>query len=104
VTGHDDDAQWRRPAEGTPSLQPPAAPPDAEPAPYAGPPTQPPPPAGWRPPTVMKFPPPRTLPPQDGPRIDAEEQQARTISYGVAMITGAIMLLLIVVLCWRAVF
>jgi hypothetical protein len=104
VTGHDDDAQWRRPTDGTPSLQRPAAPPEAEQPAYTGPPTQAPPPAGWRPPTVVKFPPPRALPPQDGSRLDEAEQQARTISYGVAMITGAIMILLILVLCWRALF
>jgi len=53
---------------------------------------------------VTKFPPPRVLPPQDAAGLDEAEHQARTISYGVVMITGAIMLLLIVVLCWRALF
>ena len=100
----DDDATWRRPAEGTPSLQRPA--PYGEPAPaaYTGPPPTTPPPIGWRPPVVMQFPPPRTLPAQDLPTLEAAEQQSRTITYGIAMVTGAIMLVLMLVLCGRALF
>jgi CHASE3 domain sensor protein len=52
----------------------------------------------------MQFPPPRTLPPQDVPQIEAAEQQARTITYGIAMVTGAIMIVLMLVLCGRALF
>jgi hypothetical protein len=104
VTGPDDDAQWRRPGEGTPSLQRPQHQAEPGPAAYTGPPTAPPPPSGWHPPVVMQFPPPRSLPPQDLARLDETEQQARTISYGVAMVTGAIMILLVLVLCGRALF
>jgi hypothetical protein len=53
---------------------------------------------------MVRFPPPRTLPPQDETGLDEAEQQARTISYGVAMVTGAIMIVLMLVLCGRALF
>jgi hypothetical protein len=52
----------------------------------------------------MQFPPPRSLPAQDLPTLEAAEQQARTITYGIAMVTGAIMLVLMLVLCGRALF
>jgi hypothetical protein len=51
----------------------------------------------------MQFPPPRTLPVQDLPQLEAAEQQARTITYGIAMVTGAIMLVLMLILCGRAI-
>jgi hypothetical protein len=47
---------------------------------------------------------PRTLPTQDPDRLDAEEQSARTLTYGVAMVAGAVMVLLVLVLCGRALF
>ncbi len=62
------------------------------------------PPAGWRPPVVVQSPPPRALPPQDLAGLEEEEQRARTITYGVAMVAGAIILVLLLVLCGRALF
>jgi hypothetical protein len=52
----------------------------------------------------VQAPPPRPLPSQDLPRLDEAEQRARTVTYGVAMISGAIMIVLILVLCGRALF
>jgi hypothetical protein len=42
------------------------------------------------------------MPPQDLAAIDLAEQQGRTITYGIAMVTGAIMLVLMLILCGRA--
>jgi hypothetical protein len=53
---------------------------------------------------VVQVPPPRALPPQDLPRLDEAEQQARTLSYGIAMVSGAIIIVLMLVLCGRALF
>jgi hypothetical protein len=104
----DDDAAWRRPpADQRPDRSAPATPQGpAEPAGsgYTGPPRATPPPAGWRPPLVVQVPPPRTMPVQDLDRLDAAEEQARTLTYGVAMIAGAIMLVLMLVVCGRALF
>jgi hypothetical protein len=100
----DDEAQWRRPAEGAPSLQPPPSSTPREDPAYTGPPPTTAPPAGWRPPLVVQVPPPRALPPQDLPRLDEAEQQARTLSYGIAMVSGAIIIVLMLVLCGRALF
>jgi hypothetical protein len=103
VTGPlDDDTQWRRPPEG--ESAPPPARHVSPPAAYTGPPPTIAPPLGWRPPVVVRTPPPRAMPPQDLPRLDEAEQQARTITYGVAMVAGAIMILLMLVLCGRALF
>jgi hypothetical protein len=52
----------------------------------------------------VQAPPPRALPPQDLPHLDDAEQRARTLTYGVAMISGAIMIVLMLVLCGRALF
>jgi hypothetical protein len=100
----DDEAQWRRPAEGSPSLSPPAPPPARNSVAYGGPPPTTPPPAGWRPPLVVQAPPPRALPFQDLPRLAEAEQRARTVTYGIAMVSGAIMIVLMLVLCGRALF
>jgi hypothetical protein len=59
---------------------------------------------GWRPPVVVQAPPPRALPSQDPARLDAAEQQARTLTYGIAMVAGAIMIVLMLVLCARSLF
>jgi hypothetical protein len=45
--------------------------------------------------------PPRTLPPQDLPRLEEAEQRSRTLTYGIAMVAGAIMVVLTLVLCGR---
>ncbi|NJC69384.1 translation initiation factor 2 [Planosporangium thailandense] len=97
----DDEAQWRRPAADAPSLPPPVPPPPTEPVAYAGPPPTDPPPAGWRPPLVVQAPPPRALPAQDLLRLDEAEQRARTLTYGIAMVAGAVMILVVLVLCGR---
>jgi hypothetical protein len=102
VSSAEDDSPWRRPAHpverpGTPSPAPPAPQ-------YTGPPPTNPPPAGWRPPLVAQPAPPRPLPAQDHDRLDVAEQAARTLTYGVAMVAGAIMLVLLFVLCARGLF
>lgn len=71
---------------------------------YAGPPPTVPPPPGWRPPLEIQPPPPRELPPQDHEELDAAEQSARTITYGVGMVAGAILLIVICALCSRILF
>ncbi|HKT03327.1 MAG TPA: translation initiation factor 2 [Rugosimonospora sp.] len=95
----DDDRQWRRPSG--PPEPPPASPTPASP-PYVGPPRSTPPPRGWQPRTLIQVPPPRALPPQDQPALDAQEQQARTVTFGVAMVAGAILLVVLFVVCGRA--
>jgi len=47
---------------------------------------------------------PRTLPAQDTARIDAEEQSARTLTYGVGMVAGAVLVVLLLILCGRFLF
>ena len=98
-----DDGQWRRPSHGVP--QAPAAE-DARPAApeYAGPPPTVAPPPGWRPPVVVEPPKPRTLPEQDHELVDAREQSSRTLTIGVTMLAGAIMLVILLLLCGRALF
>jgi hypothetical protein len=94
------DEQWRRPAEyGTPGA---AAVPTPEPPRYTGPPPTSAPPGDWRPPTVLEPAEPRRLPPQNIPAIEAGEQQARTFSLGVGMVAGTILLVVLFVLCGRA--
>jgi hypothetical protein len=106
----DDDSAWRRPADAPASGAPGAGTPAGGSAgvppgqPYAGPPPTTPPPAGWRPPTVVQPAPPRQLPAQDHVRLDAEEHSARTLTLGVGMVAGAIMLVLLLLLCGRALF
>ncbi|MFS8479342.1 MAG: translation initiation factor 2 [Micromonosporaceae bacterium] len=108
-----EDALWRPPPEGTP---PPGSLPHGEPstAPaaggtpetvdYPGPPPNIPPPPGWRPEFVVEPPPPRTLPPQDHGALDVQEAAARTVTYGVGLVAGAIMLLALCALFARALF
>ena len=103
-TGVPDDAYWQRPdPASTPPAPPPAAPP-ARPAGYQGPPRTDPPPANWRPPTISQPPPPRALPPQDMDALDDAEGSARTVTYGVGLVAGAVALILICLLCARAIF
>jgi hypothetical protein len=42
------------------------------------------------------------MPPQDLPAIEAAEQQARTFTLGVGMVAGTILLVVLFVLCGRA--
>jgi len=107
VTSRQDDAFWRRPSGPPPSevaSQPSGPPADQPRVPYAGPPRTAPPPAGWRPPTVVEPEPPRQLPAQDGPRIDRAEAAAATLTKGMGLLAGAVMVVLLLVLCGRWVF
>ncbi|HET9517689.1 MAG TPA: translation initiation factor 2 [Actinoplanes sp.] len=101
----DDDAYWRRPDPLRSAPDRPAATQSATPPPpYAGPPRADPPPPGWRPPTVAQLPPPRALPPQDEVALDEAEQAARTLTYGVALVAGAILLVVMCLLGTRVLF
>ncbi|MCU7726801.1 translation initiation factor 2, partial [Actinoplanes sp. KI2] len=94
-TGFPDDAYWQRP---DPAASPPATPPVTPPTPgddYQGPPRTDPAAAGWRPQTISQPPPPRALPPQDMDALDDAEGSARTVTYGVGLVAGAIALILI---------
>ncbi|MFG2099261.1 hypothetical protein ACGFJ5_01535 [Micromonospora echinaurantiaca] len=105
------DDQWRRPdagAEGSPT-QPPATPsgpahPPPTAAGYAGPPPTVPPPAGWRPPVHLQPPPPRPLPPQDMVGLDAAEQRAQRVTWGVGVVAGVVLVVLCCLLCSRVLF
>jgi hypothetical protein len=46
----------------------------------------------------------RQLPAQDHPGLDAAEQGARTLTYGVGLVAGAILLVVICALCSRVLF
>lgn len=102
--GPADDEFWRRPADGTPPPSPPE--PSAEPAPpaYPGPPPSAPPPRGWQPPVVMQPPAPRELPQQDTAGIEEDERSARTLTYGIGMIAGAVLVVVMCLLCSRVLF
>jgi len=49
-------------------------------------------------------PPPRALPPQDHGAIDVQEAAARTLTYGIGLVAGAVMLLALCALFARAIF
>jgi hypothetical protein len=53
---------------------------------------------------VVQPPPPRQLPPQNEPELDRAEESARTLTLGVGMLAGAVLLIVICVLCSRVVF
>jgi hypothetical protein len=92
---------WQRPPHRPESVTP------AEPAPtpgYAGPPPTQAPPHGWRPPFVVQPAAPRQLPAQDRDQLNAGERSARTLTLGVGMIAGAIVLILTCLLCSRLLF
>ena len=99
----DDDAFWRRPDDGAPAGPAPTPQPPAPPA-NRGPPPNDPPPAGWRPPFVAEPVPPRALPAQDEAVLDESERNARTVTYGIGMIAGALMLVTVCLLCSRLLF
>jgi hypothetical protein len=98
-----DDEYWRRPAEGAEPEPVRAEPTRPEPVDYSGPPAATPPPPGWRPPVLVPTPPPREMPAQDQQVIDTEERGARVVSYGVGIFAGAVVLVLIFVVCARLV-
>jgi hypothetical protein len=49
-------------------------------------------------------PPPRELPVQDLNVLDVQEREARTITYGVGMVAGAVLLVVLLILCGRVLF
>jgi hypothetical protein len=102
----DDDAYWQRPDPNSPASGPaPQSPPAADPATsYQGPPRPAPPSPHWRPPTIAQPPPPRNLPPQDMDALDDAEGSARTVTYGIGMVAGAIAVILMCLLCARLIF
>ncbi|WP_091602567.1 hypothetical protein [Micromonospora mirobrigensis] len=69
---------------------------------YTGPPPTSPPPPGWRPPVHIQGTPPRRLPPQDMAALDADEQRAQRVTWGMGAVTGVVLLVLLCLLCSRA--
>ncbi|MEU9505190.1 hypothetical protein AB0D32_02770 [Micromonospora sp. NPDC048170] len=107
TSGGSPDEYWRRPdtsPERPPAGPGPAVSPPARGSGYAGPPATTPPPAGWRPPVHLRPPPPRQLPPQDMAELDAAEQRAQRLTYGVGTVAGVVLVVLVCVLCSRLVF
>ncbi|WP_246612617.1 translation initiation factor 2 [Paractinoplanes bogorensis] len=104
-TGVPDDAYWQRPDPDSarPAPEPEAPRPTPEPE-YQGPPRTGRPSANWRPPTIAHPPPPRSLPPQNMDALDEAEGSARTVTYGVGLVAGAIALILLCLLCARMIF
>ncbi|MGH3737472.1 MAG: translation initiation factor 2 [Micromonosporaceae bacterium] len=103
MTSSDPDAYWRRPAEGEAPPPPPEPPAPAPEPTYPGPPPSTPPPRGWRTPAVAEPPQPRRPPEQDHPALDTAEQEATRFTYGVGMLAGVVVLILMIVLCARLV-
>ncbi|RLK23689.1 hypothetical protein DER29_1559 [Micromonospora sp. M71_S20] len=52
----------------------------------------------------LRPPPPRRLPPQDMAELDAAEQRAQRLTYGVGTVAGVVLVVLVCVLCSRLVF
>ncbi|WP_433792252.1 translation initiation factor 2 [Actinoplanes sp. CA-252034] len=100
----DDDAYWKRPDPEAESLGRPEVAPPVRPADYQGPPRADPPPADWRPPTFAHPPSPRQMPPQNFEALDDAEGSARTVTYGIGLVAGAIGLIIVCLLCARLVF
>lgn len=69
---------------------------------YNGPPRSTPPPKGWKVPEVIAVAPPRELPPQNHASIDAAESRARTFSQGLAVLTAALLFVVLIILVVRA--
>jgi len=93
------DSSWDRPAPaGADGTQGPPYPGLA----YQGPPPTIPPPSGWRTPRVVEPPAPRQLPIQDHQQLDEDEARARTLTQGIGIIAGAILLIVLFALCGRA--
>ncbi|WDZ86681.1 translation initiation factor 2 [Micromonospora cathayae] len=101
--GSDDD-YWRRPPPG--ESPPPVAPrPPAAPASgYTGPPPSTAPPPDWRPPVHVQPAPPRRLPAQDADALDAAEQRAQRVTYGIGILAGAVLLVVVCLICTRTLF
>ncbi|MFY1675046.1 hypothetical protein ACN27G_34765 [Plantactinospora sp. WMMB334] len=103
-----DDAFWRRPtgpsADAPESTETPGSSPTRPETHYPGPPPSTTPPPGWRPPLHVNPAPPRPLPSQDHAALDAAEGSARTLTYGIGMVGGAVILVLMCLLCSRVLF
>ncbi|MEH0984617.1 hypothetical protein [Micromonospora sp. CPCC 205556] len=101
---------WAAPQHTGPGLPAPDVdrttmpPPGATAGGYAGPPPTTPPPAGWRPPVHLQAAPPRALAPQDMEAMDAAEQRAQRLTYVIGAAAGVVLLLLLCLLCSRAIF
>ncbi|MEV6689961.1 hypothetical protein AB0M35_00590 [Micromonospora sp. NPDC051196] len=106
--GPTSDEPWRRPETGDGAIS--GSPTEHRPAPaggsdgYPGPPPTVAPPAGWRPPVHLQATPPRQLPPQDMIALDAQEQRAQRVTWGVGAVAGVILVALVCLLCTRALF
>ncbi|WP_203710071.1 translation initiation factor 2 [Asanoa siamensis] len=98
-----DESGWQRPGPGG-EADPRGAGDAVPPVGYSGPPPSEPPPAGWRPPTYLQPPPPRQLAPQDVDKIEAQEKDARTVTYGVGLVAAAVLVVLSCLLCSRVLF
>ena len=97
-----DDAYWQRPDEAYEAARrEPEVPPEP---PYSGPPRTDPPPPHWHPPVIAQPPPPREMPAQDLDAIADAEGSARTVTYGVGMVAGAIAVIVMCLLCARVLF
>ncbi|MFI5493056.1 translation initiation factor 2 [Actinoplanes sp. NPDC051859] len=106
-TGSDDHSYWQRPdAESGDSFgaERPTPTPKPDPPTYPGPPRPAPASPLWRPPVVSESPPPRIMPAQNTEALDASESAARTMTYGVGMVVGAIAIIVMFLLCARAIF
>jgi len=53
---------------------------------------------------VVRPAPPRDMPAQDHASLDVAEQSARTLTYGIGMVVGAILLVVFCTRCARTVF
>ncbi|MFG3709760.1 hypothetical protein [Micromonospora sp. NPDC047730] len=104
TSGSAPDEYWRRPDAAPEQSGTRAAPTPAPGGGYAGPPATTPPPAGWRPPVHLRPPPPRRLPPQDMAGLDTAEQRAQRLTYGVGALAGAVLVILVCLLCSRLIF
>lgn len=47
---------------------------------------------------------PRQLPAQDAAALDTAEQRSRTVTYGVGTAAGVVLVILVCLLCSRAIF
>ena len=53
---------------------------------------------------LIQPPPPHQLPPQDLAALDGREREERTFTYGVGLLAGAILLVVLLILCGRVLF
>ncbi|KUL29352.1 translation initiation factor 2 [Actinoplanes awajinensis subsp. mycoplanecinus] len=106
TSGPPGDAYWQRPGPDAASLSRPPQdqPATPEPPAYPGPPRTDPPSVHWRPPTIATPPEPRHMPGQNMDAIEEAEGSARTVTFGVGLVAGAVALILICLLCGRALF